>query len=181
MPKFHQSFYLSFLASNIQTPLFACTSFKKSFFSQKDKYLSRKYTIDMYSQHKRKSLLKDQIPFIRLNFPYAESTPTEWQVNPDKTNKEISDNIVKEALNEAGPFTRIYIDSGNAFTDEHLQQIICRPGDHFYNSKINASLDISYQDIAQLLSQSLPDHTKNNIQVKLIASCAENFTENLMK
>ncbi|QGP48972.1 hypothetical protein PsalN5692_00387 [Piscirickettsia salmonis] len=56
MPKFHQSFYISFLANNSSDLLFGASPIEKSFFSQKDKDLSRQYTIDMYTQQRSVSV-----------------------------------------------------------------------------------------------------------------------------
>ncbi|OAJ33438.1 hypothetical protein [Piscirickettsia salmonis] len=83
MPKFHKSFYLSFHADYISS---IKHQNRKLYFYQKDKNLERQYTIDMYTGHRRKSLLNDQIPFVRLNFPYMEDAPTKWQVDTVKTN-----------------------------------------------------------------------------------------------
>ncbi|OAJ32956.1 hypothetical protein [Piscirickettsia salmonis] len=184
MPKFHHSFYLSLLASDNSDPFAGDDAREKSFFSQKDKDLSRQYTVDMYTQQRRKSLLKNEIPFIRLNFPYTENAPAEWQVNQDKTNKQVADEMVKAVLIKAAPFTRIYIEPGGSLANESLSQLVSRPVNHprlpiikVNDIRIN---EIGYQQLAELLDQSLPHHAKNNLQIKLVTSHAEGFAENLM-
>ncbi|ALA25027.1 hypothetical protein AVI51_02960 [Piscirickettsia salmonis] len=173
MPKFHQSFYIAFLADAPKRQLFGLDSYKNSFFLQKDKDLSREYTINMHTMHRRKSLLKDEIPFVRINFPYKEDLSREWRVSLDKTNKQVADEMVKAVLSKAEPFTRIYLDI-NRVSIDCFQQVT-------YHRRGNSSHEVSTKQVAELLAQSIPEYAKNNLQIKLVVSYAEIFAESLMK
>ncbi|QGP48971.1 hypothetical protein PsalN5692_00386 [Piscirickettsia salmonis] len=97
---------------------------------------------------------------------------------------QVADEMAKKVLSKAAPFTRIYIEPGGLVNSENLSQLVGRPVNHPHLPiiKVNdlRTNEVSYQQLAELLARSLPQHAKNNLQIKLITSHAEGFAEKLM-
>ncbi|QIV94562.1 hypothetical protein [Allofrancisella frigidaquae] len=156
--KFRHAIYISFHGDMNGTG----SETKKSYFYQKDKNLEREYTIKMHSDHKRKSLLKSTIPFVRINFPYFSNVHAKkLDIKRDKNNCEIAEELMAKELKNIQPYSRIYI-SAHSVSERSIQQLIKSPGHDLDYQSIPSS------DIANVLSKYIPALSKKNLQIFLM-------------
>ncbi|MCF6777085.1 hypothetical protein L3V83_10985 [Thiotrichales bacterium 19X7-9] len=177
MTKFHKAYFISLHGESNEA-----NRHDVSYFAQADRDLSKNQTIDMYTSHRRKTLLNHVIPLIQINFPYKDRcSDSTWDISQEQSNKEIADQMLKSALEGAEPFTRIYINAHGSRSDEllqnndHLSQKIHHP-----QAQENLEVQLTAKDIADMLKKSLPEHAKNNLQIRLLACEPKGFASQLM-
>jgi hypothetical protein len=173
MAKYRQALYISFKAES-STILHGQQG--KNYFLQKDKNLDREYKIRMYDNRPRKALFDKDIPFVRINYLYAENydlPSDDWRVHKTLSNIEFANNKISQELQKIEPNSIIYIHGhGDKESDTLMQEI------QFPNSDDYMFGDIYYNQISTLLANNIP--IQNNITIKLISCEAINFAKQLM-
>ncbi|OAJ33439.1 hypothetical protein [Piscirickettsia salmonis] len=85
--------------------------------------------------------------------------------------------MVKAALNQAEPFTRIYIDAHGQPDDDYLTQFIYSPEEPSGKFPVK----VTAEQMADLLARAVPSYAQNNLQIKLLACHPGTFARHLMK
>ncbi|WP_299011159.1 hypothetical protein [uncultured Shewanella sp.] len=168
---------------------------------------TRQYQMRLYNQEYKTRdyipLISNSIPFIRINFPcvsdntlkkVAKQCTTNYpnlsiepsnlfqclrvSKNNNEDNISVALRIMKEALNEAGPFTRLYILAHGIEEEDYLLQKIYYPYEK-KNLEINTGIR-SYL-LAELITEAIPKVARNDFQVKLLACHPIFFAQKLME
>lgn len=158
MPKYRKALFISFDADRCEfRPM-------TSYHYQKDKDLRRKYTIDMAPQHRRKSLYKHKIPFVRINFQYGdnESVDKKFRISQKKSNKDIADELMAKELRKLEPNSIIYISAhGIEYQRELIQHILHTDGGV-------ETQKIKTEDLVNLMKDSICSYVQTYLQIKLL-------------
>ncbi|MCF6768344.1 hypothetical protein L3V86_08210 [Thiotrichales bacterium 19S11-10] len=177
MPIFRKGFFISLHAES--NNLSDDWETRKSYYVQRDKNLDRKYSIDMFTGNRRKSLFNSLIPFVRINFPYTNSP--DYDITKGKRNSTVADDMIKGALGDTEQFSIIYLNAHCNSQSDSLIQKVYFPGESILDDGDKKTCRIQYTKIADILNKSIPDHAKNNLQIRLLACEATRFAELLMK
>ncbi|KEI35034.1 hypothetical protein FRA_43c11110 [Francisella sp. W12-1067] len=175
MSKYRKALYISFAA---EQSFILYGQHCKSYFVQKDKSLDREYKIRMYDNRPRKALFDKDIPFVRINYLYAENDDlpsNDWRIHKTLSNIEFANNAVLKELQCIQPNSVIYLNGHGNKINTYLSQIIKYPNEDQY-----AYGRVYCYQIANLLSNGIPNHKKTHITIKMIACESIEFAQRLM-